>query len=67
MSFDLGDVLGELMKPYIAIKVVKAPRSHRVPDELKCDLRMYSEEMLGGSPKNKPKIYHDRSPINFIS
>lgn len=30
------------------------------------DLRTYSEEMLGGSPKEVPKIYHDRSPIFFV-
>ncbi len=30
------------------------------------DLRPYSEEMLGGSPKEVPEIYRDRSPINFI-
>lgn len=31
------------------------------------DLRRYSEEMLGGSPETNPKIYYDRSPINFIN
>lgn len=30
------------------------------------DLRGYSEEMLGGSPKDNPKKYFDASPINFI-
>ena len=30
------------------------------------DLRPYSEEMLGGAPDDVPKIYYDRSPINFI-
>lgn len=31
------------------------------------DLRTYSEEMLGGSPTQNPKLYFDRSPINFVS
>ncbi|TFG34756.1 S9 family peptidase [Candidatus Thorarchaeota archaeon] len=31
------------------------------------DLRPYSEEMLGGSPKEVPQIYHERSPINYVS
>ena len=30
------------------------------------DLRSYSEEMLGGSPDTVPKVYYERSPINFI-
>jgi len=30
------------------------------------DLRPYSEEMLGGSPKEVPQRYYERSPINFI-
>jgi len=30
------------------------------------DLRPYSEQMLGGSPKEAPERYHERSPINFI-
>ncbi len=30
------------------------------------DLRPYSEEMLGGSPKEVPQRYHERSPINFV-
>jgi len=30
------------------------------------DLRPYSEEMLGGSPKDVPEIYHERSPINYV-
>jgi len=30
------------------------------------DLRPYSEEMLGGSPKETPQRYYDRSPINFV-
>ena len=30
------------------------------------DLRIYSEEMLGGSPTEVPEIYHERSPVNFI-
>jgi dipeptidyl aminopeptidase/acylaminoacyl peptidase len=30
------------------------------------DLRPYSEEMLGGSPKDVPEMYHERSPINFV-
>lgn len=30
------------------------------------DLRGYSEEMLGGSPKDNPKKYFDASPINFV-
>ncbi len=31
------------------------------------DLRPYSEEMMGGSPRQAPERYHERSPINFIS
>jgi dipeptidyl aminopeptidase/acylaminoacyl peptidase len=31
------------------------------------DLRLYSEEMMGGSPQTVPERYHDRSPIHFIS
>jgi dipeptidyl aminopeptidase/acylaminoacyl peptidase len=30
------------------------------------DLRPYSEEMMGGSPKEVPDRYHERSPINFV-
>lgn len=30
------------------------------------DLRPYSEEMLGGSPKEAPDRYYERSPINFV-
>ncbi|MGH3088851.1 MAG: alpha/beta fold hydrolase [Rubrobacteraceae bacterium] len=30
------------------------------------DLRPYSEEMMGGSPNEAPKRYHERSPINFV-
>jgi len=30
------------------------------------DLRPYSEEMLGGSPKDVPMIYYQRSPINYV-
>jgi dipeptidyl aminopeptidase/acylaminoacyl peptidase len=30
------------------------------------DLRTYSEEMLGGSPKDFPEIYYERSPINYV-
>jgi len=30
------------------------------------DLRTYSEEMLGGSPKDVPEIYQKRSPINYV-
>jgi len=30
------------------------------------DLRVYSEEMLGGSPKDVPDRYYERSPINFV-
>jgi dipeptidyl aminopeptidase/acylaminoacyl peptidase len=30
------------------------------------DLRPYSEEMLGGSPKEVPDRYYERSPINFV-
>ncbi|MFW9810561.1 MAG: alpha/beta hydrolase family protein, partial [Candidatus Thorarchaeota archaeon] len=29
-------------------------------------LRPYSEEMLGGSPKEIPEKYKERSPINYI-
>lgn len=32
----------------------------------KPDLRPYSEEMLGGSPKEIPEKYKERSPINYI-
>ncbi len=31
------------------------------------DLRPFSEEMMGGSPRQAPERYHERSPINFIS
>jgi dipeptidyl aminopeptidase/acylaminoacyl peptidase len=30
------------------------------------DLRPYSEEMMGGSPKEIPERYYERSPINFV-
>ena len=30
------------------------------------DLRPYSEEMMGGSPKEAPERYYERSPINFV-
>jgi dipeptidyl aminopeptidase/acylaminoacyl peptidase len=30
------------------------------------DLRPYSEEMMGGSPKEVPERYYERSPINFV-
>lgn len=30
------------------------------------DLRPYSEEMMGGSPKEVPNRYYERSPINFV-
>jgi dipeptidyl aminopeptidase/acylaminoacyl peptidase len=30
------------------------------------DLRPYSEEMLGGSPKQVPEKYNERSPINYV-
>ncbi|MEX0807480.1 MAG: prolyl oligopeptidase family serine peptidase [Dongiaceae bacterium] len=30
------------------------------------DLRSYSEEMLGGSPADRPDLYHERSPIHFV-
>lgn len=30
------------------------------------DLRGYSEEMMGGSPKEVPEKYHKGSPINYI-
>jgi len=30
------------------------------------DLRPYSEEMMGGSPKEVPERYRERSPINFV-
>jgi dipeptidyl aminopeptidase/acylaminoacyl peptidase len=30
------------------------------------DLRPYSEEMMGGKPKEVPKRYYERSPINFV-
>jgi dipeptidyl aminopeptidase/acylaminoacyl peptidase len=30
------------------------------------DLRPYSEEMLGGSPRQVPKRYYERSPINYV-
>ena len=30
------------------------------------DLRPYSEEMLGGTPKTAPERYFERSPINFV-
>jgi dipeptidyl aminopeptidase/acylaminoacyl peptidase len=30
------------------------------------DLRSYSEEMMGGSPADRPDRYHERSPIHFV-
>ncbi len=30
------------------------------------DLRVYSEEMLGGNPQEVPEKYFERSPINFL-
>jgi len=30
------------------------------------DLRPYSEEMMGGNPKQVPQRYYERSPINFV-
>jgi dipeptidyl aminopeptidase/acylaminoacyl peptidase len=30
------------------------------------DLRPYSEEMMGGSPKEVPERYRERSPIDFV-
>ena len=30
------------------------------------DLRPYSEEMMGGSPKEVPEHYRERSPINYV-
>lgn len=30
------------------------------------DLRPYSEEMMGGPPKEVPEIYRERSPIRFV-
>jgi dipeptidyl aminopeptidase/acylaminoacyl peptidase len=30
------------------------------------DLRPYSEEMMGGSPKDVPDRYRERSPINSV-
>ncbi len=30
------------------------------------DLRVYSEEMLGGTPQERPEKYFERSPINFL-
>jgi dipeptidyl aminopeptidase/acylaminoacyl peptidase len=30
------------------------------------DLRPYSEEMMGGSPRDAPDRYRERSPINFV-
>jgi dipeptidyl aminopeptidase/acylaminoacyl peptidase len=31
------------------------------------DLRLYSEEMMGGSPEDVPDSYRERSPINFVT
>jgi dipeptidyl aminopeptidase/acylaminoacyl peptidase len=31
------------------------------------DLRTLSEEMMGGTPTQKPKLYRERSPIHFIT
>jgi dipeptidyl aminopeptidase/acylaminoacyl peptidase len=31
------------------------------------DLRPLSEEMMGGSPTQNPKRYHERSPIHFVN
>ena len=30
------------------------------------DLRPYSEEMMGGSPKQVPERYRERSPLHFV-
>lgn len=30
------------------------------------DLRLYSEEMLGGTPQEVPERYYERSPIHFV-
>jgi dipeptidyl aminopeptidase/acylaminoacyl peptidase len=30
------------------------------------DLRSYSEEMMGGAPKDVPERYRERSPIHFV-
>jgi dipeptidyl aminopeptidase/acylaminoacyl peptidase len=30
------------------------------------DLKLYSEEMLGGSPSEVPERYQERSPINYV-
>lgn len=30
------------------------------------DLRPYSEEMMGGNPKEVPERYYERAPINFV-
>ena len=30
------------------------------------DLRPYSEEMMGGSPQQRPERYYERSPIHFV-
>ncbi|MDZ4735677.1 MAG: prolyl oligopeptidase family serine peptidase [Rhodospirillaceae bacterium] len=30
------------------------------------DLRSYSEEMMGGSPADRPDLYRERSPIHFV-
>ena len=30
------------------------------------DLRPYSEEMMGGTPEEVPRRYHERSPVNFV-
>ena len=30
------------------------------------DLRPYSEEMMGGTPEQRPNRYRERSPVNFV-
>ncbi len=30
------------------------------------DLRIYDEEMMGGTPESNPQKYYERSPINFM-
>ena len=35
-------------------------------DTTRPDLRPYSEEMMGGSPKDVPDRYRERSPINYV-
>ena len=35
-------------------------------DETRPDLRLYSEEMMGGSPEEVPERYRERSPIHHV-